>query len=412
MTTSLKQHLSHFASDRRGNVAIIFAAALTPIIVALGSSVDYGRALSVRTHLQQALDAAVVGAAKATNVSIEERLVLANQIFTANFLNGFAASATPQISNDGNRIIASANASIDTTFLGVVGLEGVEVSVNSTANAVQPKPICLLALNETKSKAIEISGTGTLTAVNCSVQTNSTAPDALYAGGTTSASSTMFCTVGGWSGTNFTPRPKTCGHVADPYAGMAYPESEGCDYNNESVRMQQGPRTLSPGIYCGGLDIRTHAEATLQPGVYIMKDGPFSVGSGAEVTGLGVTIYLVGDDALVDIDGGAIADLRAQTEGNYEGFLFIQDPNDIESSDDETSVINGGGDITMVGTIYLPGQTVFITGGGSFGINSPLMPIIADSFMIRGNGVFQIDMDQANMDVTLPMTNDGSIVLN
>ena len=66
----------------------------------------------------------------------------------------------------------------------------------------------------------------------------------------------------------------------------------------------------------------------------------------------------------------------------------------------------------MVGTIYLPGQGVEITGSGSFGINSPLMPIIADHFIVRGNGVFQIDMDQANMDLELPMTNDGSVVLN
>ena len=48
--------LRTFRHDRRGNVAMIFALAIIPLIGAVGSAVDYSRANSARSAMQAALD--------------------------------------------------------------------------------------------------------------------------------------------------------------------------------------------------------------------------------------------------------------------------------------------------------------------------------------------------------------------
>ena len=47
-----------FGRDRRGNVAIIFALAILPILAGVGSAIDYAVATKIRTQLQKAADSA------------------------------------------------------------------------------------------------------------------------------------------------------------------------------------------------------------------------------------------------------------------------------------------------------------------------------------------------------------------
>ncbi len=51
--------------------------------------------------------------------------------------------------------------------------------------------------------------------------------------------------------------------------------------------------TLSPGVYCGGLNIQT-GTTDAQPGVYVIRNGALNVASGATLKGNGVTIVLTG----------------------------------------------------------------------------------------------------------------------
>ena len=49
--------MSGFATDRRGNIAVIFALALLPIMSAIGCTVDYSRATQVvKTAAQRMSD--------------------------------------------------------------------------------------------------------------------------------------------------------------------------------------------------------------------------------------------------------------------------------------------------------------------------------------------------------------------
>src|SRR5436305_9952829 len=53
--------LGRFRTDRRGNVAMIFAITCVPLISAIGCAVDYTRIMQVQSKLQSAADAASVG---------------------------------------------------------------------------------------------------------------------------------------------------------------------------------------------------------------------------------------------------------------------------------------------------------------------------------------------------------------
>ena len=68
--------LRKFSKDRRGNIAIAFAAVVFPVIFAAGIAVDFGRAFKTRTALQGATDAAALAVAKAKGLSEGERKTL------------------------------------------------------------------------------------------------------------------------------------------------------------------------------------------------------------------------------------------------------------------------------------------------------------------------------------------------
>src|ERR1700754_697040 len=51
---------ANFRSAKGGNVAVIFAFSLVPLLFAVGAAVDYTRANNSRTNMQAALDAAAL----------------------------------------------------------------------------------------------------------------------------------------------------------------------------------------------------------------------------------------------------------------------------------------------------------------------------------------------------------------
>ena len=63
----------------------------------------------------------------------------------------------------------------------------------------------------------------------------------------------------------------------------------------------------------------------MAPGLYIMKNGPFTITGQANVTGDGVTIFLTGPGAVADTGGNGSIDLSAPITGDLAGILFFED---------------------------------------------------------------------------------------
>ena len=410
--------IKRFWRNRSGATAIIFGLTLIPILGLLGAAIDYSRSLGVRTEMQGALDAAALAVASATNLTEDKRIELGEKIFGASWsTKAFVSVPMPAISIDydsstgEDTVTVSADSSVETALLGVMKIDEIDVAAVSTAVTIKAAPICLLALNKTAEKAVEIQGGATLNSIGCAVHANSNHDDALYASGSSDATAEQFCAVGGYEGNNFTPKPKTCGYVEDPYKDLVAPNTSGCDHNNTKIKKQGGPKTLTPGVYCGGIDVQTQANVTFNPGVYVVKDGALTFASGSTVTGNGVTFYFTGINTRLTVISSATVNLSAPTSGTYEGFIFIQDPlSNPGQLTGQQNEIQGGGSIQIVGTIYFPTQPITITGNGAFGINSPLMPVIADTITVSGNGVktIQVDQSAANMWQDLPKSADGA----
>ncbi|MBL4863464.1 MAG: pilus assembly protein, partial [Rhodobiaceae bacterium] len=77
--------LSAFQKNRQGNVAVIFALAMMPIVAAAGAGVDLSRAYLVKAHLTQALDAAGLAVAGTPGASEAQIMELAQSFFKANY---------------------------------------------------------------------------------------------------------------------------------------------------------------------------------------------------------------------------------------------------------------------------------------------------------------------------------------
>jgi Flp pilus assembly protein TadG len=56
--------MRHFWSDRKGNIAVLFALAIVPVVGGIGAAIDYSLANSYRADMQKALDSTALALSK------------------------------------------------------------------------------------------------------------------------------------------------------------------------------------------------------------------------------------------------------------------------------------------------------------------------------------------------------------
>lgn len=388
--------LQRFRNADHGNVGMVFALSLLPVVGMAGGALDYTRATTTRQKLQAATDMAALGAATANSVSSDaQRIALAQSLFKANDTSGAAVSASVA----GDKVTVVADARVKTTLMSVMQVSEIGLSVRSTAaRATSGPPACVLALNKTVNGAITFSGSADFMAVGCSVHSNSRSPSSLSISGSGSVTAAGFCSAGGVSTSKaITPEPRlNCRQIDDPFQSLPAPVTTGCTYPNLVQVQPNEQKTLAPGIYCGGLTIK--GEATLQAGVYVIK-GPLTINSQAAVSGSGVTFYLTGSGAGFSINGGGAVTLTAPTSGVYGGVLVFQDR---LANVGATNTLNGGASTKLVGAIYTAAQELSVNGGSGFGQQSRLMPIVADQVKFSGSTTAKADVTGFNMAAPLP----------
>jgi hypothetical protein len=394
--------LSSFIRDTSASSAVVFSVALLPMTVAAGGAVDFTRAYTAQTLLQTQTDAAALRVAlMGPLVTPDQRVAAARTLFT----DGRTSAADVAVTWDGVTTTVTASAQTPTTILNVAGMKAIPTKAKASAETVRSGPVaCILALNPTANGAILIAGSASLVADGCALYSNSSSPSAISVQGSAVVQALGFCSVGGFSGAaNTTPTPLTgCSSVTDPFAALQRPSSSGCSYNNLQVQPSQ-TKSLTPGTFCGGLTIK--GTATLDSGVYIVKDGPLSIASQANVSGTGVTFLLTGSGASFSISAGGAISLTAPSSGTYSGMLIMQDK---ESNVGAGDTLNGGGNMTLTGAIYLPTQTLTINGGSGFGQTSTFMPIIADQVKFAGSTTPRADLQTMRTAQPLTQVKNGA----
>lgn len=391
MTDHLIRRL--FVHCDRGSIAMLFAIVLVPIVGAAGMAIDFARASHVRVLLQSATDAAALSAAK-SSIATANKSAVASSVFTANVNNGGLASGTTAsvaVSND--KVIVSASVNVPTTFVKVLGFNS--LTVNTTSSVALGKHFggatsaCVIALSKTAEGAFYVNGTTDFEAINCSVFSNSNHAQSIRGVGTPTVTASSFCTVGNYDiNSMFSPLPNTgCSEISDPFAGLPAPTMSACDGSEKKTSIKKGAHTLSPGTFCGGLELMAQSEVTLDPGVYVIRNGPLIFRSGSVSVGDGVSFYLTGSGALMKVNGGADIDIKASATGAYAGLIAVQDAS---SNAGDTSIIQGGGTVKLTGGFYFPTQTLQIGGNGDLGQDVEAWAIVADQVHLKGNGSVRI----------------------
>jgi hypothetical protein len=166
----------------------------------------------------------------------------------------------------------------------------------------------------------------------------------------------------------------------DPFAYLFLQPPSGL--SPQTVPSGNSP-TLQPGIYTGGLSFSGQTSVTMQPGIYWMKNGGFSLTGQASLNAPGVMIYA---DGAIDLEGQGNITISPVTSGIYQGFSLVEAPSFMSSAK-----IAGLGTVNITGTIYVPSGTLTIVGNGT--VQSPNYigsQIVTHDLAVSGNGAIKI----------------------
>ncbi len=154
----LRSLISNFRLNKRGNVAVITALAMLPMVAAVGCVIDYTSASMIKTKLQAAADAAslatvsinssVISTAKnmSGNGTVSGGSTFATNFFNANLTaapesTGYT-SLTPAatVTRTGMTVTATVSftAQVPTYFMGIMGYRNIALSGTSTASYSLP----------------------------------------------------------------------------------------------------------------------------------------------------------------------------------------------------------------------------------------------------------------------------------
>jgi Flp pilus assembly protein TadG len=447
--TAFRRQTSRFLRSDYGNLTMIGAIAAIPIIGAAGMAVDYARISRVKEKMQLVTDGATLAAAGARNITgtTEERKTKRATI-AKNYLTQGLATLTdidvvdaPVVVATSTNVSISVKATVKGSFMNVFnaisdsdaeveeGNGGDEagsnagkkynIRVNSQAGWKDGASLlCILALNETSSKSLEIQGTADIIAPGCAVWVNSNSSSGLYENGNATLTAKKICVRGYYNGTNYFPDlPKSgttdCPIYPDPLAAKFatdYASAWAAATNRPGhTSPKGGTETLLPGKYVGGMTINNGGRITLSPGVYFIVDGTLNIKAGGEVfANGGVTIVITktnvsspitdtGSKLTVQAKGNL--SIKAPASGPFAGIAIAQHPNVIAGT---TKVngnnVQGGGVVNITGIVYYPKQILYITGAGlgtvsnpeNIATDTPQFAIVADRVIIEGNGQLRV----------------------
>ena len=151
----LRQAALSIRVARAGNVAIIFALSLIPMLALVGAAVDYSRANSLKAALQSALDStALMISKKAATDSSTQLQTDAQTYFSALFTRPEASNVIITASystSGGSSLLVSASTDMDTEFMGIIGMKTITVYAESTAKWGSSRLRVALVLDTTGS---------------------------------------------------------------------------------------------------------------------------------------------------------------------------------------------------------------------------------------------------------------------
>ena len=376
---------------QRGAVSTMMALMLPVALAATGLVIDLGRMHAFKREMQNAADAAAMAAAQEWRQ--ENFTSYSDAAREDSALNGFDVADGAEV--DVHVPPTQGRKSGDPSYLEVVVRkeapmyfmkmfrEEAQMVEARAVTGLMPTDACLYVLDPHSSGALSIAGNSNVTLHDCGVQVNSDSATAATSVGTATLSATGVAVVGNYTGSGYFPTPST-GVISapDPLAYLSAPPIGGCTYTDKLTI--KNTVTLSPGTYCGGLEVTAQGHATLQPGNYIIKGGGLKTWAGATLQGEHVMFYITGGGsyawAPVNFHAGSSTHITAPSSGAYKGILFFTDRS-ITSTD--LNIFAGTPDTAFTGVLYFANTSVRMTGDTTGAIHN--MVFVANKVEFQGN---------------------------
>jgi Flp pilus assembly protein TadG len=144
--------IHRFIRSESGNFAIYFAIAIIPVFGAAGLAIDYSGRQNLESEMQQAADAAVLAATRATNSNFGQKKKIADDFFESNF-TGDVLALQGRLTEENGAYVYTATGSYQTSVAGILGFKTLPVKVvASTALSSDPVEVALV-LDNTGSMA-------------------------------------------------------------------------------------------------------------------------------------------------------------------------------------------------------------------------------------------------------------------
>jgi len=346
--------------DESGQVMALTVLCMAVMLGSIAFAVDIGILLYTRRSMQTAADSAAIAAA--SEIIYGDSETAADDDATQNGITlGGVGGATLTVTSPYGADPASAQVVLSqpqpTFFMKALNQGSVTVTVSAVATLL-PTSTCIYTLGPLGAVSdISLANGASVSAPACSVLDDANGPNsiAITPGSTLTAKS--IGVVGAPSNNGMTPAPTVgIAQFPDPLADLEPPAIMNClpDPNVPA----NNSASLGPGCYTG-LTVNNGATLALNPGTYIINGSSLSVGSGATITGSGVTLYLVNGTGPSTIQLGSTLDLTAPSTGETSGILFYEDRNDTQTLD-----VNAANVGNLNGIIYLPAAHLNLHGGG------------------------------------------------
>lgn len=398
--------LRTFLQDCSGNTAITAAIALPALMAAVAVAIEMSQVNTYQSKLQAVADGAAIAAARELRLGNATPQTIigvasANVASNAGSLQinyNFAA----EVSSDKRSITVNLTASPPAGLGAAAGLVTPEIRASATARVMGGAPVCAVGLNESASGTISLEKQAQVQAPGCSVYSNSKSSTGIELRDTSLLTSAFTCSAGGYNGTgSFSPTPdRDCPVFPDPLASRPAPLSNACPGGSQKPLLISTDTFLTPGTYCGGINIQGGSQVRLQPGIYAIKDGPLTIGQSSTLTGTDVGLYFSGALATMDMKRDSSISLTAPKSGEMAGLLIYQDRTvsssklKFEISSDDASV--------LLGTIYLPRGQLYVGGTKPVAQKSAYTIIVADQISGSAGPTLVLNSNYSASDVPVP----------
>jgi Flp pilus assembly protein TadG len=149
--------LTRFWNNCRGGVAPMVGMAMIPLLGAVGAAVDYSKANATRVAFQTALDSTALMLSKTAATDSSSDLQTAatntfNALFSRPDVKNVTVTANYSTTN-GSQIVLDGSATLNTNFLGVLGIDEINISASTTSVWGNTRLRIALVLDNTGSMA-------------------------------------------------------------------------------------------------------------------------------------------------------------------------------------------------------------------------------------------------------------------